>query len=80
MKLLSEIAWIIKNLRGVSYIREITEERLKFISKRFRYRNHSGHNNSRSDIALFNISKGHGHKCGDKYNQSKDAYNLSLSI
>ncbi len=39
MKLLSEIAWIIKNLRGVLYIREITEERLKFISKRFRYRN-----------------------------------------
>jgi len=35
MKLLSEIAWIIKNLRGVLYIREITEERLKFISKRF---------------------------------------------
>ncbi|MDL1972059.1 MAG: hypothetical protein LWW78_02270 [Deltaproteobacteria bacterium] len=52
MKLLSEIAWIIKNLRGVLYIREITEERLKFISKRFRYRNHSGHNNSRSDIVF----------------------------
>jgi len=36
---LAEIAWIIKNLRGVLYLKEVNEERLNFLSKKFRYRN-----------------------------------------
>jgi hypothetical protein len=36
---LAEIAWIIKNLRGVVYLREVDEEKLKSIARRFKYRN-----------------------------------------